>query len=210
MQKRPSARPWKRILYWRSPFPVTSKTSPYWTKLLSHEEPCSIVCVRQCVPREDKLHRRREQGKENNVFSQKLVGTLRSDNGDVHVAEKQTSHHFKLFCDYPNSPCYSKKGNFCWIWREGNALKFGQRWQNLSPCRSRYQVNLKFGHFTSYLCSESKEMCKKAWCTYRVVVLLINPIVFWRSRCRHRGGFVRSLVYGQRAGGILYFNWERF
>ena len=50
------------------------------------------------------------------------VGTLRSANGDVHenVAEKQTSHHSKLFRDYPNSIGCS--------WREGNALKFGQRW----------------------------------------------------------------------------------
>ena len=42
------------------------------------------------------------------------LGTLRSDNGDVHenVAEKQTSHHFKLFRDYPNSPCYLKEGGF--------------------------------------------------------------------------------------------------
>ena len=39
------------------------------------------------------------------------LGTLRSDNSDVHenVAEKQTSHHFKLFRDYPNSPCYLKE-----------------------------------------------------------------------------------------------------
>ena len=42
--------------------------------------------------------------------------TLRSDNGDVYenVAEKQTSHHFKLFRDYPNSPCYLKEGDFGW------------------------------------------------------------------------------------------------
>ena len=42
------------------------------------------------------------------------VGTLRSNNGDVHedVAEKQTSHHFKFFRDYPNSPCYLKEGDF--------------------------------------------------------------------------------------------------
>ena len=42
--------------------------------------------------------------------------TLRSDKGDVHknVAEKQTSHHFKLFRDYPNSPCYLKEGDFGW------------------------------------------------------------------------------------------------
>ena len=45
-----------------------------------------------------------------------FLGTLRSDNGDVHenVAEKYTSHLFKLFRDYPNSPCYLKEGNFGW------------------------------------------------------------------------------------------------
>ena len=44
------------------------------------------------------------------------LGTLRSDNGDVHenVAETQTSHHFKLFRDYPNSPCYLQEGDFGW------------------------------------------------------------------------------------------------
>ena len=44
----------------------------------------------------------------------KTIGTLRSDNGDVHenVTEKQSSHYFKLFRDYPNSPCYLKEGDF--------------------------------------------------------------------------------------------------
>ena len=42
------------------------------------------------------------------------IGTLRSDNSDVHenVAEKQTSHHFKRFRDYPITPCYLKEGHF--------------------------------------------------------------------------------------------------
>ena len=45
-----------------------------------------------------------------------VIGTLRSDNGDVHdnVAEKQNSHHFKLFHDYPNSLCYLKEGDIGW------------------------------------------------------------------------------------------------
>ena len=91
MQKRPSARPWKRILYWRSPFPVTSRTSPYWTKLLSHEEPCWIICVRQCIPREDKLHRRREQGKENNVFRFSLSKTSSGLNDPTAATSMKTS-----------------------------------------------------------------------------------------------------------------------
>ena len=45
-----------------------------------------------------------------------VIGTLRSDNGDVHenVAEKQNLHHFKLFRDSPNSPCYLKEVDFGW------------------------------------------------------------------------------------------------
>ena len=131
-----------------------------------------------------------------------VIATLRSDNGDVHenVAEKQNSHHFKLFRDYPNSPCYLKEGNFSGSWREGNALKFGQRWKNLSPCRSLSLVNLKFGHFTPSLCRDGKKMYKKAWCTCRGVVFLIKPIVFWRSRCRRRRGFVKSLMTLCRRG----------
>ena len=44
------------------------------------------------------------------------LGTLRSGNGDVHenASEKQTSHNFKLFRDYPNSPCCLKEGDFGW------------------------------------------------------------------------------------------------
>ena len=45
------------------------------------------------------------------------IGTLRFDNGDVHetdFAEKQTSHHFKLFRDYPSSPRYLTEGDFGW------------------------------------------------------------------------------------------------
>ena len=63
----------------------------------------------------------------NTVVSLDKLGTLRSDNGDAHekVAEKQTSHHFKLFRDYPNSPCYMllKRGGF---WLE---LERGERAQ---------------------------------------------------------------------------------
>ena len=58
------------------------------------------------------------------------LGTWRSDNGHVHenVPEKQTSHHFKIFRDYRNLPCYLKEEDFDWRWRGGNALKFGQIW----------------------------------------------------------------------------------
>ena len=37
---------------------------------------------------------------------------------------------------------------------------------------------LKFGHFMSWSCSGGREMYKKAWCTFSVVVLLTKPIAF--------------------------------
>ena len=45
-----------------------------------------------------------------------LIGALTSDNDDIHknVVVKQTSHHFILFHDYLNSPCYLKEGDFGW------------------------------------------------------------------------------------------------
>ena len=57
-------------------------------------------------------------------LKQLLIGTLRSENGDVHenVAEKQTSPHFNLFRDYPSSPCCKRRG----FWLE---LKRGERAQ---------------------------------------------------------------------------------
>ena len=54
-------------------------------------------------------------------FHDSLIGNLRSDNSHVHenIAENR---------DYPNSPCYLKEEDFGRSWREGNMLKFGQRW----------------------------------------------------------------------------------
>ena len=59
----------------------------------------------------------------------------------------------------------------------------------------RTQVNLKCGHLTSLLCRDGKEKYKKAWCTSRVVVLLIKPIAFWRSPCRCRCSFVTPYCF---------------
>ena len=66
---------------------------------------------------------------------------------------------------------------------------------------------LKFGHFTSSSCWDGKERYKKAWCTYRVVVLrtkpraiiplwlLTKPIAFWRRNFPGPGGQCISVIY---------------
>ena len=55
--------------------------------------------------------------KERRIFGGRfspLLGTLRSDNDDVHenVHEKWTSHPFTFFRDYPKSPSYLKRREF--------------------------------------------------------------------------------------------------
>ena len=85
------------------------------------------------------------------------------------------THQFKLFRVYPNSPMQLLKTRGFWL-----ELKRGERAQVRTEIVEFIAslVNLKFGHPTSYLCSEDNEIYKKACCKCRVVVLLIKPIVF--------------------------------
>ena len=73
----------------------------------------------------------------------------------------------------------------------------------LSKFRKRYKISSLFvyilhesqvGLFTSYSCKNGKEMYKQVWCTGKVVVLLIKPIVFWRSCCFPRRWIFKSLL----------------
>ena len=38
-------------------------------------------------------------------------------------------------------------------------------------------------------------MCKRAWCTFRAVFLLIKPIVFWRCRCCRMSLLIKTGFY---------------
>ena len=102
--------------------------------------------------------------------------------------------HFKLFRDYPNSPCYLKEREF---WPELKRAEHAQvRTEMVKfialpfPLPSKFQIC----SFHAVAVQWRQRNVKKAWCTCRVVVLLIKPIVFLRSRCRRRRGFARSLI----------------
>ena len=80
--------------------------------------------------------------------------------------------------------------------KRGDRVRFRERKWNLSPCRSRSQVNSKFGPFTFQLCRDGKEIYKKVWCT-------CSCCFAWR--CRRRRSFVRSLmtlVHGRPLLGV--------
>ena len=50
-------------------------------------------------------------------------------------------------------------------------------------------IKREIRHFLLYSCSDGKELYKKAWCTCRVIVVL--PILCWRSCCCHCGGILK-------------------
>ena len=54
-------------------------------------------------------------------------------------------------------------------------------------------------------------MYQKAWCTCRTVVLLIKPIVFWRSRCRRSClSSLRPYRLWYLCCGVVQWDWSRW
>ena len=61
---------------------------------------------------------------------------------------------------------------------------------------SESEIKFRRCLFTSYLCKNGKEVYEKAWCTCKVVVLLMKPVVFFNtfslpSRC----WILKSLIF---------------
>ena len=89
-----------------------------------------------------------------------LLGTLRSDNGDVRGNVAETSHPFTFFRDYSKGPSYLKEGD--WVGAEEKGPHPSSDRDGRIYRLARFQVNLKFGQLASYLCRDGKEMYKKA------------------------------------------------
>ena len=69
-------------------------------------------------------------------------------------------------------------GEFPWNWFLGDNSQVLEEKKKFFVACLRSPQNVKLGIITPYLWSDGKEMYKKAWCTCRVVVLLIKPIAF--------------------------------
>ena len=59
----------------------------------------------------------------------------------------------------------------------------------------RLSQNVKLGIFMWQSCCDSKEMYKKVWCTCKVVVCLIKPLLFLLSRCRCISNFPLFMIH---------------
>ena len=94
-----------------------------------------------------------------------LIGTLRSDNGDVHenVNEKQTSHPFILFRDYHKSPCCFKRREFRLELKRGGRDRVQTGIVELTPLQFPCQSKLTFILATlSRSCVGTAKKCPKS------------------------------------------------
>ena len=104
------------------------------------------------------------------------TGSLSKNDGDGYgnVSLKLKSRCFKNFIALiPSRSIRQMLAIFFWIWNLKIFIKVQEKKTKVVVVCSRPPQNLKFGIFTSLSCSDGKEMYKKAWCTCKVVVLLI-------------------------------------
>ena len=126
------------------------------------------------------------------VFLGSLLGTRRStgqkgsyggdgdDDGRQNVPEKVNSRPFNLHRDYFQSLTLSDVGEPSESWIPENPIKIQKERGNFVVACVLPLHNVKLGIFTSWSCSDGKEMYKKAWCTCKMVVLLIKSIAFFK------------------------------
>ena len=123
------------------------------------------------------------------VFLGSLLGTRRStgqkgsyggdgDDGRQNVPEKVNSRPFNLHRDYFQSLTLSDVGEPSESWIPKNPIEFQKERGNFVVAGVLPQYNVKLGIFTSWSCSDGKEMYKKTWCTWKMVVLVVKPVVF--------------------------------
>ena len=124
------------------------------------------------------------------VFLGSLLGTRRStgqkgsyggdgdDDGRQNVPEKVNSRPFNLHRDYFQSLTLSDVGEPSESWIPENPITIQKERGNFVVACVLPLYNVKLGIFTSWSCSDGKEMYKKTWCTWKMVVLVVKPVVF--------------------------------
>ena len=114
------------------------------------------------------------------VFLGSLLGTRRDgdDDGRQNVPEKVNSRPFNLHRDYFQSLTLSDVGEPSESWIPKNPIQIQKESGNFVVACVLPLYNVKLGIFTSWSCSDGKEMYKKTWCTSKMVVLVVKPVVF--------------------------------
>ena len=98
--------------------------------------------------------------------------------GRENVAEKVSSCSFNLHRDHSKSLTFSNVREPSQSWIPKNHSQVQKERGNFVVACVLLLYNLKLGILTSQSCSDGKEMYNKAWCTCKIVVLVIKPIAF--------------------------------
>ena len=84
----------------------------------------------------------------------------------------------------------SNASELFWSWISINHIQVHEEKENFVIACLHLSQNVKLGIFMWQLCSESKEMYKKVWCTSKVVVLHLKlPIIYDTLR------YVRNRIF---------------
>ena len=100
------------------------------------------------------------------------------DDGRQNVPEKVNSRPFNLHRDYFQSLTLSDVGEPSESWIPKNPIQIQKERGNFVVACVLPLYNVKLGIFTSWSRSDGKEMYKKTWCTWKMVVLVVKPVVF--------------------------------
>ena len=109
------------------------------------------------------------------------LGSLSNNDGDGYknVTLKVNSHRFKLYRTHSISFTSSNVGKCFWSWILKDCIKVQEKKRKLLSCvpvldKTWIQALSRCSRATT-----AKKCTKKAWCTCKVVVLLIKPIAFF-------------------------------
>ena len=123
---------------------------------------------------------------------------------------KGNSHFFSFYRDYSNSLTLSNVSELFWSWISISISNISMKRMNFVIACLRPSQNMKLGIFTGSRAVDGKEMCKKVWCTCKVVVLPCQAIAYLTfSSPPHlflSSYYLRYIVMSQKQN-ILGANW---
>ena len=107
-----------------------------------------------------------------------MKGSLGNNDGYGNTNKKVNSRCLKLYSAYSISFNLSYVGKFfcCWILKD--FIKVHEKKKNVVYLCSRPRQNAKNRHFHVVVVHWRLRNVQKAWCTCKVVVLLISPVAF--------------------------------
>ena len=91
---------------------------------------------------------------------------------------KGNSHFFSFYRDYSNSLTLSNASELSWSWISINHIQVHEENEFCHCLFTSFTKHDWLGIFTGSRAVDGKEMYKKVWCTYKVVVLPCQAIAY--------------------------------